>query len=297
MTTRPTEDQARDGGRPAGSEVHSDSLDRRIAVAVRRARLALLWEDLWPRLAWPAGVLAAFVAVSWLGLWLAVPDAVRLSLVGLFGVALLASLLAFRGFRLPSRDRALARVETVSGYRHRPLAAWEDRLPPQADAVAQALWAAHRARLSRSFDRMDAGLPHPGLARRDRYALRTSLGLIVFVSLFTGAGERVPRITAAFSGAGLPAVAPARLDAWVTPPAYTGRAPVYLTGETPPATEPDGSIRVPEGSVIVVRAPSSGRTGAEVAVSVKTAKGIVAVARKEPDAKDGAVVKAAARPG
>lgn len=290
LTTSPT-----DRTSSPAPQREAAALDRRIASAVRRARWALFWEDFWPRAAWPLGIVIAFVTVSWLGLWLVLPDAARLATVGVFGLALLASFVAFRGFRLPPRAEAVARVEAVSGYRHRPLATYEDRLPSNADAFARALWDAHRARLTAGLDRMQSGIPHPGLARRDRYALRTALGLVFFVSLFVGAGERMPRIAAAFSGAGLPVEAAARLDAWITPPNYTGRAPIFLTGDVPAATEPDGSIRVPEGSLLVVRAPGGSAT--PVAVTAQTAAGVRTVERKAPDPNAPAVVRAAAQPG
>lgn len=243
-------------------------LERRIASAVNRAWFAMLWEDLWPRLIWPIGIIVAFLSVSWLGLWLGLTGPWRIGGVALFGIVFLGSLVAFRGFCPPSRLAALGRVEVRSGYRHRPLAAYEDRLPDGADETAHALWAAHRDRLTRSIHRLEAGLPHPGLPRRDRWALRAMLGLIAFVSWFAASGEHVERVAAAFAARYPVTAAESRLDAWVTPPVYTGRAPIVLTGEVPPAAEADGSIRVPEGSTVIVRAARSDAASPEPTIKV-----------------------------
>ena len=43
----------------------------------------------------------------------------------------------------------------------------------------------------------------------------------------------------------------ARIDAWVTPPEYTSRAPIFLTGEA--AKPPGAQYSVPVGSVVTVR--------------------------------------------
>ena len=238
---------------PRTNEPAADDLGRRIAVAADRARLAIGWERLWPRLAWPLGVAALFCAVSWLGLWTTVPDAIRLGLVALFGLAFLGAFAVFRDFRWPTRHEALHRVELKSGLPHRPLETYEDRLGDGADPVARALWNAHRARIARSIATLAPGMPHPDLARADRYGLRVSLGLVLFVGLFAGAGEYRERISAAFRGAPLPVALASRVDAWVTPPGYTGRAPLFLTGENRVPVEKDGAIRVPQGSVVVVR--------------------------------------------
>ena len=55
-------------------------------------------------------------------------------------------------------------------------------------------------------------------------------------SFFAASGERMKRITAAFDWHGVVAPANFRIDAWVTPPNYTGRPPVMLPGLRPGET-------------------------------------------------------------
>ncbi len=147
-----TETHLKTAIRPTG-----DILQRRIDRAVGRARLVLLWECLWPCLVWPVGVIAGFVAVSWLAVWTSVPDWARITGLILFGVGLLVSLIPFRWFRWPTRAEALARIESASALADRPLATLADTLPATEDPVTTALWQAHRKRLAARIGRFRSG--------------------------------------------------------------------------------------------------------------------------------------------
>ncbi|MGD9738521.1 MAG: TIGR02302 family protein [Bauldia sp.] len=226
----------------------------RIARAVGRARLALLWEDLWPRLILPLVVVTAFLAVSWFGLWIGMPEWLRIGLLGLFGLAGLASLVPLFRLHRPSEAAALARVEQATGTPHRPATAVLDRLGAQHDDPAtQAIWAAHRARLLGQFGTLRAGTPSPGVPRRDPYALRFLVVLLAAIAFFAASSNPGDRIADAFRAAAPAAAAAAidaRVDAWAAPPAYTRRPPVFLTGETMRAA---GPIAVPAGTEVIVR--------------------------------------------
>src|SRR6185437_15713735 len=68
--------------------------------------------------------------------------------------------------------------------------------------------------------------------------------------------ERWKRVTAAFDWHGVVAPANFRIDAWVTPPVYTGRPPVMLPGLRPgenAQTTASAPVAVPVGSQIVIR--------------------------------------------
>lgn len=224
----------------------------RIERAVLRARLVLLWETVWPGVASVLVLAGVFAIVSWFGLWRVIADPIRY--VVLAGFAATAVFLVAQALRIrrPARIAALARIEAASGLLHRPATALTDDLAVGADdAAAQALWAAHRTRLLATLDRLRAGLPAPGLARLDPFAIRF-LTVLLFVVAFVYAGpNRISMIEEAFRGGETTAVTIARVDAWVTPPAYTGRPPIFLTGE---AAKPEGTrYSVPAGSVVTVR--------------------------------------------
>ena len=252
-----TEAHDRFGGEPAARRrLWRKTVETRIARTVGRARAALLWEQLWPLIA-PFLVLAAlFAALSWFGLWRITSEPVRWVILALFVVAIAGAAWRALRFAWPSRAAAFARVEQATGALHRPATAFTDRLASRPDdPTGQALWEAHRRRMLASLDALRAGLPAPRLAARDPYALRF-LVLLLFVVGFVVAGpERIARLGEAFRGGESTAAAIARIDAWVTPPAYTGRAPIFLTGEAakPPGTE----YSVPVGSVVTVRTGGS----------------------------------------
>ena len=55
-------------------------------------------------------------------------------------------------------------------------------------------------------------------------------------TFFAAGGERWKRIAAAFDWQGVVLPANFRVDAWVTPPAYTGKPPIVLPGIHPGET-------------------------------------------------------------
>ncbi len=224
--------------------------------ALKRARGSLLWERLWPALAGLATALGLFLAFSWAGLWLALPPLARaIALFVFFAVTAIAALPLIR-LRWPSVHDGLRRLDRGSGEPHRPASAIADEIAAnQSDPVAQALWRAHVERALMSARKLKAGWPQPKLGLRDPMALRALVLILVVVSFFAAGGERVKRVTAAFDWQGVVAPANFRVDAWVTPPVYTGRPPVMLPGLRPGETaQAAGPVAVPVGSQLVVRA-------------------------------------------
>ena len=166
--------------------------------------------------------------VSWAGLWLALPFVARAIGLGLFVLLALAALFPLVRFRWPTREEALSRLDRGTGIRHRPATALTDTLANK-DPVAQALWQAQRERTLASIKRIRAGLPSPRLPIHDPWALR-ALVVVMMVAAYVAAGdERALRIAAAFDWNGVLAPANVRVDAWVTPPIYTGKPPIILS--------------------------------------------------------------------
>jgi uncharacterized protein (TIGR02302 family) len=157
--------------------------------------------------------------------------------------------------RMPSIHDGLRRLDRSSGERHRPASAIADEIAANSqDPVAQALWRAHVERALMSARRFRAGWPSPQLAVRDPMALRALVLILVVATFFAADGERVKRVAAAFDWQGVVAPANFRVDAWVNPPVYTGRAPVMLPGLRPGETaQAQGPVTVPAGSQLVVR--------------------------------------------
>ncbi len=210
------------------------------------ARAVLLFERLWPAI-WPAlGVLGAFAAAALLGLVAMLPPLLHLALLA--AVAALAAALLVRGLRrvaVPGPAESDRRLERASGLRHRPLAALADR--PAGSAPDDPVWREHVARVAGSVGRLRVGWPHPGLAARDRRALRGLLLVALAAGGFVAGIDAPGRLAAALIPT-LPAAAPSpalQVEAWVTPPATTGLPPTALP-TTASATD------VPAGSRLVV---------------------------------------------
>jgi uncharacterized protein (TIGR02302 family) len=223
--------------------------------ALSRARGSLFWERLWPALALLATAVGLFLAFSWAGLWLVLPPLGRAIALGIFAIVTLAAALPLFRVRLPSTSDGLRRLDRNSGESHRPATAINDQIAAnQHDPVSQALWRAHIEQALLSANRLKAGWPVPRLALRDPIALRALVLILVVATFFAATGERWKRVEAAFDWQGVVPPANFRIDAWVTPPVYTGRPPVMLSGLRPgEAVEPQKPVAVPVGSQLVVR--------------------------------------------
>lgn len=230
---------------------------RRFAALIVRSWRALLWEQLWPPVAATLVVLGIFLAVSWAGLWISIPPLARIFGLVIFALLLAASLSPFLWLKLPGRTEALSRLDRESGIAHRPATAIDDRLANgNEDPVMTALWRAHRNAAGQHAERIRAPWPAPRLAWRDPYAIRALVLLSVVATFFVASGDHMRRIAAAFDFSGVMAPKIYRVDAWVTPPSYTGRAPLLLPGirHDQPMPKEMAAFTVPAGSELVVRA-------------------------------------------
>jgi len=234
-----------------------------LARAVQRARGSLLWERLWPALAALATALGLFLALSWAGLWLALPPLGRIIGLVFFALVFIVAALPMLRLRVPSDRDGLRRLDAGSGAAHRPATSIADQISANRnDPVAQALWQAHIERALMSAKSLKAGWPQPKLSLRDPMALRALVMLLVAATFVSAGSERWKRVGAAFDWKGVVAPANFRIDAWVTPPNYTGRPPVMLPGVRPgdanlPVDLANAPISVPTGSQLVVRSTGS----------------------------------------
>jgi uncharacterized protein (TIGR02302 family) len=235
-------------------ERSADEVSRlKLAQAVRRAEFAIAWERTWPYLARFLTVAGLFLVLSWAGLWLVLPFVARAVGLGFFAVLALAALAPLFHFRWPSRQEALTRLDRGTGIRHRPATTLTDTLTTQ-DPVAVALWQAQRERTLASIKRIRAGLPSPRLPIHDPWALRGLIVVLMIATYIAAGDERNVRVAAAFDWNGVFAADSVRVDAWVTPPVYTGRPPIILSAANKEAALPlSGPLSVPAGSTLIVR--------------------------------------------
>jgi len=231
------------------------SVQRRTGLAAA----ALFFERLWPAL-WPAwGILAVFVSLSLLDAWSYLPLWAHIIVVCGFAAAFLISLVTkTRHISWPTHAESLRRIEVKSGFSHRPLEGLDDDLAHKAgqdssDTEASELWQAHRERLRRQIKRLRIGTPRSDMPRRDPYAVRALVLMVLLISVAIGGADWNDRLRQAFQ----PSFTGSEdtqlvVDAWIDPPAYTGRAPIFLTRAI--GTEMDSdAYKVPEGSKLIVR--------------------------------------------
>ena len=106
--------------------------ERLVEAKVRAAKRAMLFETLWPRMWLPVAVCGVFVLLSAFEVWQLLPPRFHLSLLGLFGGALVLSLLPLVLWKRPTREKSIARIEQASALEHRPLTAYNDTLSHEA---------------------------------------------------------------------------------------------------------------------------------------------------------------------
>jgi len=218
------------------------------------AWLSLVWERFWPLVLPSLCVVALFLTVSWLGLWPVFGGIAQWIVLGAFALAFLASLYPLAKMRPPDRETADSRIELKTALPHRPVTAQSDSqadISGSDDPFAAALWEEHRKRAADTLGNLKAGMPIPSVARRDPFALRAVVTLLLFIGIMAGWGNLSGRIGDAFRSHNVVAAADmGRIDAWVKPPAYTNRPPIFLTKS---GDETGRTFTVPEGSEVVIR--------------------------------------------
>jgi uncharacterized protein (TIGR02302 family) len=177
------------------------------------------------------GIGGLFIALALFDILPQLPGWLHLSLVALFAFFFARALFrAVRDFSWPASQAGRRRLERASGLEHRPLTAVDDAQATGTDDPAAAeLWRAHQARMADLANNLRAGLPEPGLARRDPWALRTCLIVLLVVAGVAGSSDPLQRLGRAVMPT-LQSDATAQrmaLDLWITPPAYTGLPPLF----------------------------------------------------------------------
>lgn len=236
------------------TERDRSALHRNIHASLGRTRLAvatvMVVERGWPLLLPILIVAGLFLSLSWLGIFRLLPDMARLAAAAAFGIAGLAALYPLRFFRLPTWPEIDNRVEQANDLEHTPVQVQTDRPSGRPDNFADALWREHQKRMAESLGRLGGDLPRTQLPERDPWALRAAVALLFVCAYGLSFGPHGGRIGDAFRAHAARDAIPPRIDAWVTPPAYTGKPPIFLTAN---AGKDTPAISVPQGSELSLR--------------------------------------------
>jgi uncharacterized protein (TIGR02302 family) len=247
-------------------------IDPATAPSLTKARrltgLSIIVERLWPLLLPSLIVASTFVTLSWFGLFRSIPDTLRYVFAGVLALGFFASLWPLRHFRWPTPHETNARLETANDLAHQPIGVQSDQLASTPDEFSKALWEMHQRRMAEKLAAVQADAPRPKIYELDHWALRALPALSLAVAFAFSTGSLGGRITDVWNGiAAIPAVPP-RIDAWVTPPRYTGKAPVFLNAIDVAAT----AITVPENSVLTVRIGAEAGETYQLAINGQTIK-------------------------
>ena len=157
--------------------------------------------------------------------------------------------------RWPTRAEAMRRVEERTGLAHRPVSAMPTGWPKvRADPVQQAIWEEHRLRQLRSMGQLKAGTPRSAWRDIDPRAFRLPVALALVAALLLGPGDTRSNLADSLSFAAPPPAIPMAMDAWLKPPAYTGKPPVLLTSQAmAERLKAEPEINVPDNSVLSLR--------------------------------------------
>ncbi|WP_455476176.1 TIGR02302 family protein [Bartonella sp. B17] len=236
----------------------------------------LAFERIWPRVLPFFLILSFLCSLSWFGIFGLLSYWPHLLLLLFILLAAAGSLLFLVSFRLPTVKDVIRRVEQVNGLKNQPLSVQIDHLCPENDEdFSAAVWCEHQRRMAKQLYNLKTGFAYPNSAAYDPLALRTLCILFCVCSFSFSFGSLGGRLTDAFDLRPIIDETSMRIDAWVTPPVYTGVAPLYLTkGSATQFTVPEGSnvaVRVVNGAGITVKAISKG-DAREVLFSKKSEK-------------------------
>lgn len=253
--------------RKGAFETHP-ALARRVALKRSFARIVLFFERILPLTLMPAGIVALFFSASWFGIFRLSPDWLRWILLAAFFGGFVFALLPFARIRWPSAGEADRLLEDRNNLPHQPVGVQEDE-PAFETPFSRALWKEHQVRMAERIAALDAGLPQPDIAKHDRFGLRAIPALVFTVALAFSYSNSGGTLGDAFVPAPpAPSINPdLRIDAWLTPPSYTGRAPVFLTGQQ--AQNNNGTVSIPQNSALTVRV--TGGEGEEAVVFTASA--------------------------
>lgn len=222
------------------------------------ARLVLYWERLAPAILPALGIVAAFVILGLFGAWARTPAWLHWAALafglGALGVCFWRDLLVLR---FPSRRMAQARIEDDAQLAHAPLQTLDDH-PSDPNLANNPLWRAH---LEASAERARAAKlqrPRDTLTARDPYGLRfLTLGLLAIAIVSAGDQWRTRLAGVIAPGAG--PLGSAVADLWIEPPAYTGKAPIYLLRAGEDKSGLLDQVNAPQGARVVAQINGRGR--------------------------------------
>ncbi len=234
-----------------------NQLDRKITLQ----RTALLWEQLWNCTQKPLIVIGFAIIILASGALDWFPEWFDLAVLSLMVAVFLYSLKDIAQLKTASRLAAMRRMEQYSTINHRGLSSHDDDLVAESNnGTAESLWEEHKRRQLQALENVKLSPPKSAWRLFDPTALRVPVALAAIASILLGSGDLISNTRNAMNFAPAIAALPPSLDAWLKPPAYTGKQPILLTSAAMRdklSTSPE--ILVPENSSLSIRAVGSAK--------------------------------------
>ena len=220
----------------------TSTLLKRTGGYVRRALGSLYWERFAPVFALAIAILIIFLIGSFSGIWERIGDPWRLIALIVAIVFFFKAALKARKEKRPNLSEARRRVETDSNIAHRPLDVLEDK-----PAISEAIWPAHYQKAHNDAENLRPARWRHALKPIDPYFLRFVLPCALVLAMMVGYGDNFERLRRSLTPTWQSAINPSDVayEAWVDPPEYTGRPPLYFKDKS--------KIDVPVGSELVAR--------------------------------------------
>ena len=220
----------------------TSTLSKRLKSYVHRAWAQLYWERYAPVFALATAIIAIFLIGAFGGIWERIGDPWRLILLIIAILFLIRAALRARITSRPNLSSARRRVETDSGVQHRPLDVLDD-----SPAISEDIWPLHYKTAQKSAQTLKPARWRHALGPIDPYYLRYILPCGVGLAMMVGFGDNTERLKRSLTPKWQSAInaSDVQFEAWVDPPKYTGRPPLYFKDKK--------KIDVPAGSELVAR--------------------------------------------
>ena len=233
----------------------STKADQGLQLKIRLQWLLLALERLGQAAHWPLMAMALILALLFSGILSFAGQSAAVIILVLMAAGLFYSFYRALQISVPSKREAMRQLERASGLDHREISSTADALTSQGQsAETLALWHEHQRRQRLSVTALKFQRPRSLWRQLDPLALRVPVGLALVAAFFLGSGTLLSSLRGAGSADAVVAAPPLALDAWLKPPAYTGKPPLLLT--SPAMLEKlasDPSVTAPENSTVTIR--------------------------------------------
>ncbi len=228
-----------------------------LARKLRWTKLVMFFEQLWLKSWAPITVVGIFLLTCLYQLWPLLSPLMHRLILAFFAMGLIASFYPFFSLRWPKEAKALKRLDHNSTLPHQPAQAFKDNLElNQANGQTRALWLTFKDRLVEKISKLKVRPPQPDTSKSDPYALRMLMMLALVIGVFIQGGNVPELVAKALKVPPMTSTADLRIDAWVTPPTYTSKAPILIAdgGKLDnPSEKRKTNFSIPQNSVLTVR--------------------------------------------